>query len=90
MMQDVGHRPESISDACGRGWRLRKRARESLMGPDKMVVGPPRFEVEKQVLGGLGKGPGFAHERSDTATEGEVDALNECSLNIGGKALGLQ
>ena len=55
-----------------------------------MIVGPPPLEVELQVLGRLSKGPGFAHERSDTAAEGEVDALDESGLNVRGKALSLQ
>ena len=47
-----------------------------------MIVSLPPFTVYKQVVRRLSERPGFAHEWSDAAANGEIDPLNERGLNI--------
>ena len=57
------------------------------MRPDEMIVSQPPLAEQEQMLGRLSERPGLAHERSDAATDGEIDSLNECGLYCGAETM---
>ena len=54
------------------------------MRPDEMIIGTPPLQMKVEFAGQLGRTPRTAGEWGETATEGQIEALDEGGLDTAG------